>query len=173
MRDIQNEARRERGGGQPLRAAIVRAGLIAVIAFISVAKAWPAEAQAIQPLVSNSPLLSWVYGIFSVRAFSALLGAVELTIAFLLALSAWSPRATMVGSVGAMLMFATTLSFLFTTPGIWDPSGPPVLSLVGGVLFKDLVLLGVASWSFLEAREGVRQRAAGRMPVAARRPAYP
>ncbi len=170
MSNLRHEAQPERGSGQPLRAAILRGALIA---FIGVAKAWPAEALAIQPLVSNSPLLSWVYTLFDVRTFAVLLGAVELTIAFLLALRPWSPRAAMVGSVGAMVMFLTTLSFLFTTPGVWDPSGPPVLSAAGGFLFKDVVLLGVATWSFLEAREAVRHGAVRRAKVPAARHAYP
>ncbi|MGA9521926.1 MAG: DUF417 family protein [Myxococcaceae bacterium] len=173
MREPERGERVDGRKPQTLRAALLRSALIAVIVSIGMAKAWPAEAQAIQPLVSNSPLLSWVYEIFSVRTFALLLGIVELTIAFLIGVRSWSPRAALVGSAGGIVMFLTTLSFLFTTPGVWDPSGPPVFSAAGGFLFKDLVLLGVAVWSFLEARDAVRVEAAGRVPLATRRPAIP
>jgi reactive chlorine resistance protein C len=43
------------------------------------------EAEGIRPFVANSPLMSWVYGLISVPGFSAMLGAVEVTIALLIA----------------------------------------------------------------------------------------
>jgi uncharacterized membrane protein YkgB len=51
-------------------------------------------------------------------------------------------------------MFLTTLSFLVTTPGVWEPSlgGFPALSAVPGqFLIKDLALLGISLWSLGEA----------------------
>ena len=49
---------------------------------------------------------------------------------------------------------ARSLSFLLTTPGVWEPSlgGFPALSAVPGqFLIKDLALLGVSLWSLGEA----------------------
>ena len=51
-------------------------------------------------------------------------------------------------------MFLTTLSFLVTTPGVWEPSlgGFPALShRPGEFLLKDLALLGISLWSLGEA----------------------
>lgn len=53
-------------------------------------------------------------------------------------------------------MYATTLSFLTTTPEVWqDRSGAPKLSLVGQFLVKDAVLLGAsmltAGWGCIAA----------------------
>ena len=51
-------------------------------------------------------------------------------------------------------MFLTTLSFLLTTPGVWESSagGFPALSaLPGQFLIKDLALLGISLWSLGEA----------------------
>jgi uncharacterized membrane protein YkgB len=48
-------------------------------------------------------------------------------------------------------MFLTTLSFLLSTPGVWEPSlgGFPALSgNPGQFLIKDLALLGISLWSF-------------------------
>ena len=60
-------------------------------------------------------------------------------------------------------MFLTTLSFLVTTPGAWEPSlgGFPALSaLPGQFLIKDLALLGIALWSFGEAWKASERAAA-------------
>jgi uncharacterized membrane protein YkgB len=59
---------------QMAAAYLLRYGLVLVIAWIGFMKFTAYEAAGIQPLVSHSPLMSWVYAIFSERAFSALLG---------------------------------------------------------------------------------------------------
>ena len=69
-----------------------------------------------------------------------------------------SARVAAVGSAMAVMMFLTTLSFLFSTPG-WEPSlgGFPALSVVPGqFLLKDVVLLGAAVWSLGEALDAAR-----------------
>uniref|UniRef100_UPI001178A066 YkgB family protein n=1 Tax=Candidatus Entotheonella palauensis TaxID=93172 RepID=UPI001178A066 len=117
------------------------------------------EANGIQPLVANSPLMSWVYHVFSIQAFSNLLGIVLITIAVMIALRPVSAAIAAIGSGAAVVMFLTTLSFLFSTPG-WEPSlgGFPALSVVPGqFLLKDVVLLGAALWSLGEARQHVAQ----------------
>jgi uncharacterized membrane protein YkgB len=59
-------------------------------------------------------------------------------------------------------MFMTTLTFLFTTPGVIEPSlGFPALSAVPGqFLIKDAVLLGAALWTAGEALQAWRREAA-------------
>jgi uncharacterized membrane protein YkgB len=106
------------------------------------------EAMGIQPLVVHSPIVGWMYDFLSVRAFSAMLGCVEIAIAILISLRYGSPRASAIGSILAIGLFATTLSMLFTTPG-WEPTlGFPALSAMPGqFLLKDIVLFGAAVWS--------------------------
>jgi uncharacterized membrane protein YkgB len=136
---------------------LLRYGLVLVIAWIAAMKSTEYEAKGIEPLIAHSPFLSWGYSIFTVRQFTAGIGTVELIIATLIALRHWSPRATAIGSAGAVLMFLTTLSFLFSTPG-WEPSlgGFPALSGdVGEFLIKDIVLLGAALWSLGESLESI------------------
>jgi uncharacterized membrane protein YkgB len=138
---------------QTVGAYLLRYGLALVIAWIGCMKFTDYEAAGIEPLVANSPLLSWVYGIFSVRAFSAVLGVVEVAIAAMIALRAVSPTVCAVGSALAIGMFFTTLTFLLSTPG-WEASlgGFPALSVVPGqFILKDIVLLGAAVWSLGEA----------------------
>ena len=71
-------------------------------------------------------------------------------LALLIAVRLFWPRASAVGSVLAVGMFLTTLSFLVTTPGVWEPSlgGFPALSAIPGqFLIKDLALLEISLWS--------------------------
>jgi uncharacterized membrane protein YkgB len=133
---------------------LTRYGLVVVVGWIGLMKFTAYEAEGIRPFVANSPLLSWVYGPLSVPGFSALLGVVEVAIAILIAARPFAPRVSAFGSALAVGMFLTTLSFLSTTPGVWEPSlgGFPALSAVPGqFLIKDLALLGISLWTLGEA----------------------
>jgi uncharacterized membrane protein YkgB len=132
---------------------IVRYGLALVLMWIGAMKFTTYEATGIQPLVANSPVMAWLYEIFSVQALSALLGVTEIAVAVMIALRPLSPAAAAVGSALAAGTFLVTLSFLLSTPG-WEPTagGFPALSVVPGqFLLKDVVLLGAAVWSLGEA----------------------
>jgi uncharacterized membrane protein YkgB len=133
---------------------LARYGLAVVVGWIGLMKFTAYEAEGIRPFVANSPLMSWVYGSLSVRGFSAMLGVLEVAIALLIAARSFSPRASVLGSALAVGMFLTTLSFLVTTPGVWEPSagGFPALSAIPGqFLIKDLALLGISLWTLGEA----------------------
>ena len=140
-------------------ALAARYGLVVVIGWIGALKFTAYEAQGIQPLVAHSPFMSWVYGVLSVQAFSAVLGAVELTTAALLAIKPWWPRLSLAGSAAAIGLFVATISFLFTTPGIGEESagGFPALSSTGQFLAKDIALLGIAVWTMGDALRAVRR----------------
>ena len=132
----------------------LRYSLVLVLVWIGAMKFTRVEAQAIEPLVANSPLLAWVYGVASVEATSALIGAAELVIAGLIAARPFSAKLSLVGSALAVGMFLTTLSFLLSTPGVFEASlgGFPALSVLPGqFLLKDAVLLAVALWCTAEA----------------------
>jgi hypothetical protein len=69
-----------------------------------------------------------------------------------IAIRPFAPVPSAVGSVGAIAMFTTTLSFLVTTPGAWDRvDGFVFPSDVGGFLIKDVLLLGAALWTLGDA----------------------
>ena len=133
---------------------LARYGLVVVVGWIGLMKFTAYEAEGISGFVAHSPLMSWVYGSLSVRGFSAMLGVVEVAIAILIATRQFSPWACALGSALAVGMFLTNLSFLATTPGVWEPSagGFPALSgKPGQFLIKDLALLGISLWSLGEA----------------------
>ena len=136
-----------------LGALLLRYGLVVVIGWIGAMKFTAYEAEGIQPLVANSPLLSWAYAVWGVQEFSHILGVLEITVALLIALRPISTMCAAAGSIMAIGMFMTTLSFIFSTPG-WEPTlgGFPALSAMPGqFLLKDIVLLGAAVWSLGDA----------------------
>jgi uncharacterized membrane protein YkgB len=118
--------------------------------FFGVLKWTAAEAKGIEPMVSHSPFLFWVYPTFGVQGGSEAIGVVELVIALLIALRRWVPRASAIGSTAAIGMFLVTLSFLVTTPHVGESAG---------FLLKDLTLLGAALWTAGEAMGDDRARA--------------
>ena len=138
----------------------MRYGLVLVLLWIGGMKFTAYKAEGIKGFVANSPLMSWAYSLLSVQSFSALLGMTKIFIAVLIAARPLSAHAAAVGSALAVGMFLTTLSFLLTTPGVWETSagGFPALSVVPGqFLLKDSALLGVSLWSFVEAWESLWQ----------------
>ena len=152
---------------------LIRYGLVLVIGWIGAMKFTSYEAHGIEPMVAHSPVTGWMYKFLSVQTFSNLLGIVEIAIASLIALRPISPKLSAIGSASAVLMFLTTLSFLFSTPG-WEPSlgGFPALSaLPGQFLLKDVVLLGAAISTFAEAARNCNRRESSDVsPVASFRP---
>jgi uncharacterized membrane protein YkgB len=133
-------------------AVILRYGLVLIILWYGLFKFTPAEARAIEPLVRNSPLLSWLYGLLDVNGVSRVIGVTEIIIAVLIAARPLKPRLAAIGSLGAVGMFLTTLSFLVTTPGMFGVvDGMAVPHGGGGFIVKDLILLGAAMWSASES----------------------
>src|SRR5215510_7736498 len=80
---------------------LMRYGLVLVVAWIGAMKFTAYEANGIQPLVANSPVMGWVYHVCSIQAFSNVLGVVELAIALMIALRPLSAAMAAVGSAAA------------------------------------------------------------------------
>ncbi|HBP89376.1 MAG TPA: hypothetical protein DD706_16950 [Nitrospiraceae bacterium] len=140
---------------------LTRFGLVIVFLWIGAMKFTAYEAQAIQPLVANSPFMSWLYGLFSIQAFSNGLGVLELTIGLMIAAREISPLVSAIGSALGAVLFLGTLSFMVSTPPVWEASlgGFPALSVAPGqFLLKDLALLGAAVWTCGESLEAMKNR---------------
>jgi reactive chlorine resistance protein C len=133
---------------------VLRISVVLLLVLWGVAKFTKPEAEAIKPLIEHSPFLSWMYAVLSVGAASAVIGVIELAVAALMLVPRWLPRASFYGSLGAALTFATTLSFLVTTPGLAASN-----SLMAGFLMKDAVLLGAALFTASDALDRIRVRA--------------
>ena len=140
--------------------AVSRYGLALTLVWIGFGKYIKMEARV---LIEHSPLMSWVYDVFSANTVARGLGTLEIVAAILIALRPFSARLSAIGSAMAIVLFCGTLSFLFTTPGVATRFvGPiPVLSaLPGQFLLKDVVLMGVAIWTLGEALQAHRTASA-------------
>jgi reactive chlorine resistance protein C len=131
-------------------AAMLRYGLVVFLILFGLAKFTDAEARTIYPWVANSPSLGWLYAVTTAQGASNLLGVVELALGVLLAVRPWWPRASVIGSFGAVVVFAMTVSFLFTTPGLSPDTQ--------GFLMKDLLLMGAAVWTAGDALWAAERR---------------
>jgi uncharacterized membrane protein YkgB len=113
-----------------------------VLLWIGILKFTPAESLAIKPYVENSFLLNWLYAFASVQMTSNLIGIFEIVTAILLIGSLLKPAIGRFAGYAAVVVFITTLTFLFTTPGIWKlSSGVPVTDFF---VVKDLAFLAIA-----------------------------
>lgn len=136
-----------------LGANVLRYGLVIILLWVGLLKFTAYEAEGIQGLIANSPLMSWMLGIMSVQGVSMLIGTVEIVLGIMIATRPFVPQISAIGSMGAIIVFLITLSFTLTTPGVWQPGyGFPFPSpMPGQFLAKDLVLLGAAVWTAGEA----------------------
>ena len=146
----------ERTAGQ-----LLRFGMVLLFLSFGAHKFTAYEAEGIAPFVSNSPFTSWL-NILGTQGASIVVGTAELTFGLLLAVGFWRPesRLALAGAAGSIVTYLMTLSFMLTTPDVFAPSGPPVLSgAVGQFLIKDIVLL--AASILLLARGLAQQQSTG------------
>ena len=139
-------------------ANVIRYGLVVILLWVGALKFTAYEAEAVQGLIANSPLFSWLYSVTSVRGASMLIGIVEITLGVLIATRPVAPKISAIGSIGAIIMFLLTLTFVLTTPGVWQAGyGFPFPSpMPGQFLAKDIMLLGAAIWTAGEALRAAR-----------------
>ncbi len=132
-----------------LSAFVLCYGLVMVVFWIGCLKFTAYESRGVFNHASHSPLLAWAYYILDVRDFSRALGVVEIATALLIAAGPVWPKLSILGSLTGIGMFLTTLSFVLTTPGVWQAGyGFAALSgFPGQFLVKDVVLLGAAIWT--------------------------
>jgi uncharacterized membrane protein YkgB len=141
---------------ETLGVIVTRYSLVLIFLAFGLYKFTPQEAQGIQPLVAHSIGLFWLYRLFDIRVASDIIGAVEVSLALMMAVRPFNARISAIGSLGSAFTLLNTLSFLFTTPGL-DPQSSDV-----GFIVKDLTLLGAALWTAAEAliaADGVPQSA--------------
>lgn len=126
-------------------AFVLRYSLVFFFLAFGLYKFTPQEAAGIAPLMANSPVLFWAGPTLGEQGASNFIGVIEIALGLMVAARAFAPRLAALGSIGMAGALVTTLSFLFTTPGL-DPQ-----SSDAGFLLKDLTLLGAALWSAGEA----------------------
>ncbi|WP_312346261.1 DUF417 family protein [Chryseobacterium binzhouense] len=115
-------------------------GASLILLWIGLFKFTPTEANAIKPLLENHFLTFFVYDYINVQSVSNTIGTIEIIIAIVLMFSAKFAVLKRFAGIGMIAVFTVTLSYLFTTPGIWKVvDGFPVTDFF---ILKDLMLLG-------------------------------
>ncbi len=144
---------------QTVGAATLRSALALNLVWIGALKFEEYEVENIRPLVGSSPLFSALLKKLDEKTLARIVGLTEIAMGTLIAAKPLAPRASAIGSLAAVGMFATTLSFLTTTPGVWqEDHGAPKLSMVGQFLAKDTVFLGASLLTAAESLQGARRR---------------
>lgn len=121
--------------------------LAVVFLWFGITKFTDYEAGGLAGLILNSPFVGWWYAVLGIKGTSLMLGVYEILAGLLLASRPFSPRLSAIGAAMGVLTFLITLTFFFTTPGVFEPraGGFPFLSAMpGGFLLKDLVLFAVS-----------------------------
>ena len=125
--------------------ATLRYGLALNLLSIGRLKFEDYEVENIRPLITQSPLFKPPVSKLGERKLARLIGATEIVMGALIAAKPFAPKVSAFGSLAGAAMFATTLSFLATTPEAWqEKSGEPKLSPAGQFLIKDIVFLGAS-----------------------------
>lgn len=144
---------------QSVGSAVLRSALATTLVWVGALKFEDYEVENIHPLVSSSPLFSPFLKKLGEKKTARLIGVAEIAMGSLIAAKPIAPRASAIGSLGAVGMFVTTLSFLVTTPGVWqEHRGAPRLSMVGQFLAKDSVFLGASLLTAAESLRAARRR---------------
>ncbi len=124
-------------------------GLSLILIWIGLFKFTTTEAKAIQPLVSNSPFIKWMYKVASASGVSKIIGTIEVITGLLLLLNYLTPYGGLVGGFLASATFIMTLSFIFTTPNAIEKIDGFILP--DAFILKDIMALGISITIFLKS----------------------
>ncbi|MFT4693817.1 MAG: putative membrane protein YkgB [Francisella sp.] len=114
--------------------------VIVILLWLGVFKFTSAEAEAIKPLVENHILMGWIYSILPTQTVSNLIGTAEIFVGIALIVGLKYPKIGVFAGILASVIFITTTSFIFTTPGVFKIiEGIPKIDFF---LFKDIALFG-------------------------------
>ena len=117
-------------------------GVAIVLIWIGIFKFTATEAKAIEPLVRNHPLMSWMYKITSMQGVSNIIGSIEIVAAALLLLHFFWKKAGLIGGILSAFIFLFTLSFLLTTPGV--SKTVDTMPVTDFFILKDIMALGIS-----------------------------
>ncbi|GGZ16135.1 membrane protein [Echinicola pacifica] len=120
------------------------AALVLPLLWIGIFKFTPTEAAAIKHLVVNHFAMGWMYSVTSDQGVSNIIGVSEILVAIGLILSFWNSKIGRYAAMGSTIIFITTLSFMFTTPGVWKTVDG--ILLTDFFILKDLGLLALSLW---------------------------
>src|SRR5262249_43540185 len=145
MNSLINALARSRLFKGDLDLHLVRGSMVLIFVLFGYQKWWEYEAQTLIPLISNSPLTSWMYPVFRHRGAGYFLGVSEWLTAALLIWGFWNPKAGALGGALSVATFITTVTIIPFMPAGWDAAaGFPAMTGNVPFLMKDVVFLAVS-----------------------------
>src|SRR6201998_4623949 len=150
----------------------VRASMVIIFLFFGYQKWFDYEAQALIPYISNGPLISWLYPVFGIRGACWFLGVAEWFFCALLFAGFWNKKLGIIGALGGIFSFISTITIIPFIPNGWAPSagGFPAMTETVAFLMKDLVLLSVSVYMLRQDVLRVSQSAKESSPAIAAQP---
>jgi uncharacterized membrane protein YkgB len=106
------------------------------------------EAQGLIPFFTHKPLIFWMYSVFGIKGSTYLLGVSEWLFGALLLGGFWNRKLGILGTLGSVVTFISTVTITPFMPDGWAPSAGGFPAMIGNVAFfvKDVVLLAVSSY---------------------------
>ena len=125
---------------------LLRAAMVIIFAWFGYDKWFESEITALVPLITHGPFIFWTIPVLGIHGTAIFLGATEWTIGSLLLLGFWNKKLGMLGALGSIATFISTLTILPFVPDGWDAGagGFPAMSINAAFLLKDLVLFVVS-----------------------------
>lgn len=142
--------------GRDLGDTVARIGGWALVISSAIIFVWfgalkfvPFEAEGLVGIISNNPLISWLYTLFGIHGGARFLGVYEIATGLLIAGWIVNPKLSAAGGAMGAWAYFLTITCLFTTPGVIQPGYEGTLALspaVGAFLIKDIVLFSACLW---------------------------
>ena len=125
---------------------LVRASMVIIYFFFGYQKWFDYEAQGLIPFFTHGPLIFWMYPVFGIKGSTYFLGVSEWLFGALLLAGFWNKRLGLLGALGSVITFISTVTIIPFMPDGWAASVGGFPAMVGNVAFlmKDVVLLAVS-----------------------------
>jgi uncharacterized membrane protein YkgB len=125
---------------------LLRAVMVIIFAWFGYDKWFQSEITALVPLITHGPFIFWTIPVLGIHGTAIFLGTFEWTFGSLLLLGFWNKKLGILGALGSIATFVSTLTILPFVPDGWDAGagGFPAMAMNAAFLLKDLVLLAVS-----------------------------
>src|ERR1700754_3743126 len=139
----------------------LRTAMVVIFAWFGYDKWFQSEITSLAPLITHGPLIFWTIPVLGINGTAIFLGAAEWTFGSLLLLGFWNKKLGMLGALGSIATFISTLTILPFVPDGWDAGagGFPAMAMNAAFLLKDLVLLVVSVYLLKQDVQRVLNRA--------------
>src|SRR5580658_8150949 len=125
---------------------LIRASMVIIFFFFGYQKWFDYEAKELVPFFTHGPLIFWMYSVFGIKVSTYFLGVSEWLFGALLLAGFWNKKLGILGALGSVVTFISTVTIIPFMPDGWAPSAGGFPAMVGNVAFlmKDVVLLAVS-----------------------------